>query len=92
GLFPCSPVYPALAISLEMLEFTVTLFIHLALNEATWCDALTMFLSKRGHVFDAKDSFRWIFGTALHQYQVLIQVVNAEMDKQIGIARQEVLS
>ncbi|KAF9503857.1 hypothetical protein BS47DRAFT_1309141 [Hydnum rufescens UP504] len=72
GLFPCSPVYPALAISLAMLEFAATLFVHLALNEATWCDALTMFLSKRGHVFNAKDSFHQRFGTALHQYQVLI--------------------
>src|SRR5271156_6727545 len=77
---------------MEMLEFAATLFVHLAPNEAAWCDTLTTFLSKRGYTFDAKDSLRRRFGTALHQYQVLVRVVNAEVDKQIGVARQEVLS
>ena len=75
-----------------MLEFAATLFVHLAPNETAWCDALTVFLSKRGHVFETKHSLRRRFGTALHQYQVLIRVVDAEMDKQIGVARREVLS
>jgi hypothetical protein len=75
-----------------MLEFTAMLFVRLAPNETAWCDTLAMFLSKRGYTFDAKDSLRRRFGTALHQYQVLVRVVNAEMDKQIGLARQEVLS
>ncbi|KAF9503572.1 hypothetical protein BS47DRAFT_1262726, partial [Hydnum rufescens UP504] len=38
GLFPCSPVHPALAVSLEMLEFVSELFVHLAPNEAAWAD------------------------------------------------------
>ena len=75
-----------------MLEFAVILFMHLAPNEMAWCNALTTFLSKRGNIFDMKDSLRRRFGTALHQYQILMQVVNAEMDKQIGVARQAVLS
>ncbi|KAF9507986.1 hypothetical protein BS47DRAFT_1272122, partial [Hydnum rufescens UP504] len=56
GLFPCSPVYPALAVSLEMLEFVSTLFLHLAPNETAWSDALTTFLARQGHVFEAQDS------------------------------------
>ncbi|KAF9517886.1 hypothetical protein BS47DRAFT_1290429, partial [Hydnum rufescens UP504] len=56
GLFPCSPVYPALAVSLNMLEFVSTLFVHLAPNETAWADALTSFLARRGHVFEAQDS------------------------------------
>lgn len=72
GLFPCSPIHLALAISLEMLEFVATLFVHLAPNETAWCDALMVFLSKRGHVFETKHSLHWRFGTALHQYQILI--------------------
>ncbi|KAF9504125.1 hypothetical protein BS47DRAFT_1308730 [Hydnum rufescens UP504] len=46
GLFPCSPVYPALAVSLDMLEFVSMLFVHLAPNETAWADALTSFLAR----------------------------------------------
>ncbi|KAF9503385.1 hypothetical protein BS47DRAFT_1309826, partial [Hydnum rufescens UP504] len=45
GLFPCLPVYPALAVSLNMPEFVSTLFVHLAPNETAWADALTLFLA-----------------------------------------------
>ncbi|KAF9505469.1 hypothetical protein BS47DRAFT_1306579 [Hydnum rufescens UP504] len=86
GLFPCSPVYPALAVSLDMLEFVSTLFVHLAPNETAWADALTSFLARRGHVFEAQDSLRRRFASALGQYQVLVRVVTAEMDKQISVA------
>ncbi|KAF9503945.1 hypothetical protein BS47DRAFT_1309035 [Hydnum rufescens UP504] len=92
GLFPCSPVYPALAVSLDMLEFVSTLFVHLAPNETAWADALTSFLARRGHVFEAQDSLRRRFASALGQYQVLVRVVTAEMDKQISVARHVVLS
>ena len=75
-----------------MLEFAAILFVHLAPNEMAWCNALMMFLSKRGHIFDMKDSLSQRFRTALHQYQLLMRVINAEMDKQIGVAHQAVLS
>jgi hypothetical protein len=92
GLFPCSPVYPALAVSLEMLEFVSTLFLHLAPNETAWADTLVTFLARRGHVFEAQDSLHRRFASALGQFQILVRIVNAEMDKQISIARREVLS
>lgn len=92
GLFPCSPVYPALAVSLDMLEFVSMLFVHLALNETAWCDALTVFLARRGHVFEAQDSLRRRFASAFGQYQVLVRVVKAEVDKQMDVARHMVLS
>ncbi|KAF9503747.1 hypothetical protein BS47DRAFT_1277188, partial [Hydnum rufescens UP504] len=65
GLFPCSPVYPALAVSLEMLEFVSMLFLHLAPNKTAWSDALTTFLARRGHVFEAQDSLCQQFTSAL---------------------------
>jgi CxC1 like cysteine cluster associated with KDZ transposases len=92
GLFPCSPVYPALAVSLEMLEFVSTLFLHLAPNETAWSDTLATFLARRGHVFEAQDSLRRRFASALGQFQILVRVVNAEVDKQISVARREILS
>ena len=84
-------MYPALAVSLEMLEFVSTLFLHLAPNETAWADALVTFLARRGHVFEAQDSLRRRFSSALCQFQVLVRVVNAELDKQISAARHEVL-
>jgi hypothetical protein len=92
GLFPCSPVHPALAVSVEMLEFVSTLFLHLAPNETAWTDTLVTFLARRGHVFGAQDSLRRRFSSALCQFQVLVRVVNAEMEKQISAARHEILS
>lgn len=92
GLFPCSPVYPALAVSLDMLEFVSMLFVHLAPNETAWADALTSFLARQGHVFEAQDSLHQQFASALGQYQVLICIVTAEMDKQITVAWHVVLS
>ncbi|KAF9505373.1 hypothetical protein BS47DRAFT_1368124 [Hydnum rufescens UP504] len=92
GLFPCSPVYPALAVSLDMLEFVSTLFVHLAPNETAWADALTSFLARQGHVFKVQDSLCQRFVSALGQYQVLVCIVTAEMDKQISVAWHVVLS
>jgi hypothetical protein len=75
-----------------MLEFVSTLFLHLAPNETAWADTLVTFLARRGHVFEAQDSLRRRFASALGQFQILVRVVNAEMDKQISIARHNVLS
>ena len=85
-------MYPALAVSLDMLDFVSTLFVHLAPNEMAWADALTSFLARRGHVFEARDLLRQRFASSLGQYQVLVCVVNAEMDKQISVAWHVVLS
>ncbi|KAF9514366.1 hypothetical protein BS47DRAFT_1295139, partial [Hydnum rufescens UP504] len=92
GLFPCSPVHPALAVSLEMLEFMSELFVHLAPNEAAWADMLVKFLARQGHVFKAQDSLHQQFGSALAQYQVLVHIVDAEINKQISVGHHEVLS
>lgn len=75
-----------------MLEFVSTLFSHLAPNETAWADTLVTFLARRGHVFKAQDSLRRRFASALGQFQILVHVMNAEMDKQISVARREVLS
>ncbi|KAF9506854.1 hypothetical protein BS47DRAFT_1367076 [Hydnum rufescens UP504] len=81
-----------LAVSLEMLEFVSTLFLHLAPNETAWSDALTTFLARWGHVFEAQDSLHRRFASALGQFQILVCIVNAEVDKQIVIARREISS
>ncbi|KAF9509078.1 hypothetical protein BS47DRAFT_1301990, partial [Hydnum rufescens UP504] len=44
-LFLCAPVFPKLAVKLDMLEFAASLFINLAPNEMAWAVMLTEFLS-----------------------------------------------
>src|SRR5260370_35791765 len=38
GMFPCAPVQPGLAVSLTMLEWASTLFLHMASNVQAWAD------------------------------------------------------
>jgi hypothetical protein len=49
GLFPCAPVHPTLAVSIDMLEFVAGLFVHLPPNERAWASNLSDFLKKRGY-------------------------------------------
>ncbi|KAF9507058.1 hypothetical protein BS47DRAFT_1423787, partial [Hydnum rufescens UP504] len=87
GLFPCAPVFPKLAVELDMLEFAAGLFVNLAPNETAWAATLTEFLSTRGYIFTFSDSLRRRFRNALAQYQVLMQVVEAEVSKSVEVAR-----
>ncbi|KAF9520071.1 hypothetical protein BS47DRAFT_1287649, partial [Hydnum rufescens UP504] len=86
GLFPCAPFLPKLAINLDMLEFAAGLFVNSSPNETAWAATLTEFLDTRGYVFATEDSFRRCFGNALTQYQVLMQVVEAEVTKSVEVA------
>ncbi|KAF9509302.1 hypothetical protein BS47DRAFT_1252443, partial [Hydnum rufescens UP504] len=81
GYFPCAPVYPTLAVSLDMLELVSILFVHSAPNERAWAATITKYLKNRGHEFSTGDSLRRWFAAALAQYQVLIQLVDGEMDR-----------
>lgn len=56
GLFPCAPLWPSLAVSIEMLEFVSILFVHQAPNERAWCAALEQYLDGCGHHFVAQVS------------------------------------
>jgi hypothetical protein len=49
GLFPCSPSYPSLAVSLNVLEFVQKLFIRMPPNTTAWCETLEDFLGGRGY-------------------------------------------
>lgn len=83
GFFPCSPMYPTLAVSLNMLEFVAALFLHVAPNERAWSATVVGYLKARGHEFATGDSFRRRFSNCLAYYQILIRLVNAEMTRLI---------
>ena len=81
GFFPCSPVYPTLAVSLHMLEFMAALFLHVAPNERAWATTVVGYLKARGHEFATGDSFQRRFSNSLAYYQILVHTVDAEMTR-----------
>src|SRR6266436_3518755 len=81
GLFPCMPVQPGLAVSLVMLECACTLFLHMVLNVQAWADTVEIMLKHQGYSFRKSHSFRCHFNDALVHYQMLIQLVEAEMTR-----------
>jgi hypothetical protein len=89
GYFPCSPVYPSLAVSLDMLELVSILFVHAAPNERAWAATITKYLENRGHQFATGDALRRRFSSALAHYQVLMQLVDGEMGRIISDAREK---
>lgn len=81
GFFPCAPLYPTLAVNLDMLEFVASLFLNLAPNERAWAATVVEYLKARGHEFVTEDSFRRRFSNALAYYQVLVRLVRAEITR-----------
>src|SRR6266436_5657666 len=79
GLFPCTPVWPGLAVSLVMLEWVCTLFLHMASNVQAWADTVEIMLKCQGYLFRKSHSFCHRFNNALVHYQMLIRLVEAEM-------------
>ncbi|KAF9506407.1 hypothetical protein BS47DRAFT_1367376 [Hydnum rufescens UP504] len=89
GYFPCSPVYPTLAVSLDMLKLVSTLFVLAVPNERAWATTITKYLKNHGHEFATGDALQHRFSSALSQYQVLMQLVDGEMGKIIDDAREK---
>jgi hypothetical protein len=87
GVFPCAPVWPSLAVSLDMLEFVAELFVHVAPNERAWAATLEKYLNVRGYQFAAKDSLRRRFANALSHYQMLVRLVDIEISKIVDLNR-----
>ncbi|KAF9514084.1 hypothetical protein BS47DRAFT_1295481 [Hydnum rufescens UP504] len=58
SFFPCAPLFPTLAVSLDMLEFVASLFLHMAPNERAWAMTLVEYLKARGYEFATGDSFQ----------------------------------
>ncbi|KAF9505494.1 hypothetical protein BS47DRAFT_1400330 [Hydnum rufescens UP504] len=81
GFFPCAPLFPTLAVSLNMLEFVASLFLHTAPNERALATTLVEYLKARGYEFATGDSFRRRFVNALAHYQVLVWLVRAEITR-----------
>ncbi|KAF9509569.1 hypothetical protein BS47DRAFT_1275261, partial [Hydnum rufescens UP504] len=79
--FPCSPVCPTLAVSLDMLEFVAELFLHISLNERGWAATLVKYLKACRYHFVTADSFCHCFANALAHYRQLVRLVDAQVEK-----------
>src|SRR5258708_14816694 len=56
GLFPCFPMYPQMAISIDMLKFISELFVNMVPNERVWAMMLTQYLAAHGHTLQTEVS------------------------------------
>ena len=54
GYFPCAPLRPSLAVSIELLELVATATLHMARNVAGWASTLESFLRIWGYEFTSK--------------------------------------
>src|SRR5258708_2941128 len=79
GLFPCMPVQPGLAVSLVMLEWACTLFLHMASNMQAWADTVEIMLKCQGYSFRKSHSFCCHFNNVLVHYQMVIRLVEADV-------------
>ena len=72
GLFPASPLWPTLAVDLNMLDYVNELFVRSPPNTTAWCDSLEAFLGARSYKLETRDAIRRRFGNALQWYGHLI--------------------
>lgn len=60
GFFPCAPIYPTLAVDLQMLDFVRELFVNAAPNITAWCETLEGFLSARKFKLTTRVCFTYL--------------------------------
>ena len=82
GLFPTSPLWPTLAVDLNMHDYVSEMFVHSPPNTTAWCDSLEAFLGSCSYKLETRDAIRRCFGNALQWYghltarkELLISVV-----------------
>ncbi|KAI6143416.1 hypothetical protein BKA82DRAFT_4331278 [Pisolithus tinctorius] len=54
GYFPCAPLGPTLAVSLQLLSFVRQLFMRIPPNTSAWCESLEAYLAAMGYKVDTK--------------------------------------
>jgi hypothetical protein len=80
GLFPCSPIFPTLAVDIRELDFVRRLFLRIAPNYTAWCSAATDFLAAQGYQLPGEDPLRRRFANALQWFMSLHDMSSAQID------------
>ncbi|KAJ3714474.1 hypothetical protein C8R42DRAFT_726479 [Lentinula raphanica] len=91
GFFPCSPVYPTLAVDVRVLDFVRRLFLRIAPNYTAWCSAALDFLAAQGYHLPGEDPLRRRFANALQWFISLHDKVNTQIDTVLQQTRQELI-
>ncbi|KAI6039182.1 hypothetical protein EDC04DRAFT_2568813 [Pisolithus marmoratus] len=71
GFFPCAPLGPTLAVSLQVLSLVRQLFMRMPPNVSAWCESLEAYLGGMGYKVDTKGGLHPRFGNAYHWYCIL---------------------
>ncbi|KAI5988024.1 hypothetical protein EDD15DRAFT_2172880 [Pisolithus albus] len=54
GYFPCAPLGPSLAVSLQLLSLVRQLFMRMPPNTSAWCESFEAYLAGMGYRVDTK--------------------------------------
>lgn len=90
-MFPCSPVYPTLAVDIRVLDFVRRLFLRIAPNYTAWCSAVVDFLSSQGYHLPGEDPLRRRFSNALQWFIYLDDQARARINTTISRVRVELI-
>ncbi|KIK14083.1 hypothetical protein PISMIDRAFT_117656, partial [Pisolithus microcarpus 441] len=71
GYFPCAPLGPTLAVSLQLLSLVRQLFMRMPPNTSAWCESFEAYLAGMGYKVDTKEGIRRRFSNAYHWYCIL---------------------
>ncbi|KAJ3833055.1 hypothetical protein F5878DRAFT_507220, partial [Lentinula raphanica] len=91
GLFPCSPVFPTLAVDIRVLDFVRRLFLRIAPNYTAWCSTMMDFLAAQGYYLPGDDPLRRRFANALQWFMSLHDKVTTQIDAILQHVRQEIV-
>jgi hypothetical protein len=91
GLFPCSPIFPTLAVDIRVVDFVRRLFSRIAPNYTAWCSAVTDFLGAQGYHLPGDDPLRRCFANALQWFISLNDMTSAHVDNIVHRVRADLI-
>ncbi|KIK49998.1 hypothetical protein GYMLUDRAFT_253368 [Collybiopsis luxurians FD-317 M1] len=91
GLFPCSPVYPTLAVDIRVLDFVRQLFLCIAPNHTAWCATVTDFLGSQGYRLPGEDPLRRRFSNALQWFVSLHDAAMTQVNALLDDVRRQLI-
>ncbi|KAI6018346.1 hypothetical protein EDC04DRAFT_2869985 [Pisolithus marmoratus] len=83
GYFPCAPLGPTLAVSLQLLSLVRQLFMWMPPNTSAWCESFEAYLAGLGYKVDTKEGICRRFGNAYHWYCILEISLDEHIQQQL---------
>ncbi|KIK24162.1 hypothetical protein PISMIDRAFT_646625, partial [Pisolithus microcarpus 441] len=83
GYFPCAPLGPSLAVSLQLLSLVRQLFMQMPPNTSAWCKSFEAYLAGMGYRVDTKEGIRRRFSNAYHWYCILEISLDEHVQQQL---------